>query len=211
MAREPFGTTSVASKLLNAFTAKGVDISDVTFPRPMQPSKALDPIAVTLLGMVMAKRLVQPLKAFAPIAVTLLGIETDNRLVQSEKASSPIDVNWSPNMTEVMPPQPRKAFAPIVVTLFGITVFLQPAISVFVSVLIIALQLSRESKAVFSMSTTIDSRALQPSNSPPPILVTLLGIIMDERLLQPLKAPLSIFVTLLGIVTEERFEQPLKA
>ena len=46
--------------------------------------------------------------------------------------------------------QPENAPSPMVVTLLGIIEFLQPKSNVFVAVKIIALQLSRESKYVFS-------------------------------------------------------------
>ena len=46
-----------------------------------------------------------------------------------------------------------------------------------------------------------DVRPLQSVKAPPPILVTLLGIVMEVRPLQPLKAAAPILVTLLGIVS----------
>ena len=46
---------------------------------------------------------------------------------------------------DVKPLQLEKALSPMLVMLLGMTVFLHPAISVFVSVSIIALQFSRES------------------------------------------------------------------
>ena len=41
--------------------------------------------------------------------------------------------------------------------------------------------------------------------APPPIVVTLLGIVIEERLVHPEKAPLPILVMLFGMVIEERF------
>ena len=63
----------------------------------MQPEKALYPIIVTLLGILMEVRLVQPLKAPYSMLVTLLGISM-----------------------EVSPVQPSKAEISILVTLLGI-------------------------------------------------------------------------------------------
>ena len=48
----------------------------------MQDVKALSPILVTLLGIVMEVRLVQFLKTLSPILVTLLGMVTEVRAVQ---------------------------------------------------------------------------------------------------------------------------------
>ena len=74
----------------------------------------------------------QPLKAEAPIDVTLLGM-----------------------VMEVRPVQPLKAPTPIDVTLLGIVDFLQPTINEFVSLTMIALQLSRESYLELSLDTVI--------------------------------------------------------
>ena len=46
----------------------------VTDVRPLQPSKAHQPMLVTLSGMVIDVRPPQPEKAYAPIVVTLLGM-----------------------------------------------------------------------------------------------------------------------------------------
>lgn len=45
---------------------------------------------------------------------------------------------------------------------------------------------------------------LQRAKASPPMLVTLLGIVMEEREVQPLNASAPILVTLLGIVIEVR-------
>jgi len=55
---------------------------NVTLVRLVQPSKALPPILVTLLGMVMLVRLVQLEKALVPMVVTLVGMVTLLRLAQ---------------------------------------------------------------------------------------------------------------------------------
>ena len=62
---------------------------------------------------------------------------------QYSNAPSPILVTEFGMVIEVKPEQPENAAFPILVTEFGVIVFLHPAISVFVLVSIIALQLSR--------------------------------------------------------------------
>ena len=70
----------------------------------------------------------------------------------------------------------------MVVTLLGITVFLQPAIKVFVAVSIMALQSLRESYFAFSDSTIMEERLEQPSTTRTSIVFTLLGIFIEVRL-----------------------------
>ena len=65
----------------------------------------------------------------------------------------------------VKPVQPENADSPMLVTLSGITVFLQPDISLFVAVSIIALQLFLLSYTVLFSSTTILVKPVQPSNA----------------------------------------------
>ena len=77
--------------------------------------------------------------------VTLLGMVTEVSALQLKKAISPMLVTLFGMVTEVGPLQPEKALEPMDVTLVGIIVFLQPAISLLVTVSIMALQLSRES------------------------------------------------------------------
>jgi hypothetical protein len=48
---------------------------------------------------------------------------------------------------------------------------------------------------------------VQPSNTPKPMLITLLGIVIDVRPVQFLKATPPISITLLGMVIEVRPEQ----
>ena len=91
------------------------------------------------------------------------------------------------------------------------TVFLQPATSVLVSVSMTALQFSRESYTVFPLSTDIAAKALQPSKTSIPIDVTLLGMVTDVRPVQKLKASLPIDFTLLGMVNDFRPVQFSKA
>ena len=90
-------------------------------------------------------------------------------------------------------------------------VFLQPASKVFVAVSIIALQLSLESYLELPLSTTIDSKPLQPEKALPRIEVTELGMVTLVKPLQSSKALSPIEVTELGMVTLVKPLQPLKA
>ena len=142
-------------------------------------------MSVTLFGMVIEVRLLQPVKAKLPILVTLLGIVIEVRLLQ-----------------------PEKAVNPMLVTLCGMIVFLQPLNRVFEAVIMIALQLSRESNTVLPDSTTIEVRLLQPKKILWLMLVTLFGMVIDVKLLQFSMALLPMLVTPCGMVTEVRLEQP---
>jgi hypothetical protein len=99
----------------------------------------------------------------------------------------------------------------MVVIVLGIVVVLHPAINLLSLVWIIALQLSRESKTVLPLSTSILVKALQPWKIPSPIDATELGMTMEERLLQLMKAEVPIDVTELGMMIDERLLQPLNA
>ena len=92
---------------------------------------------------------------------TLLPMVTEVRLEQEERASMPMDVTLLGIVTEVRPVQYRNAPLPRDVTLLGMTVFLQPAINVLDDVLMMALQLSRESYFALPVSTMIEVRPLQ--------------------------------------------------
>jgi hypothetical protein len=70
----------------------------------------------------------------------------------------------------------------------GMTVFWQPRTSTLSAVLMIALQLSRESYTVFPLSTAMEVRPLQPWKASSPMLVTELGMIV---FLQPTISSLS--------------------
>ncbi len=98
--------------------------------------------------------------------------------------------------------QPLKASLPIAVTERGMTVLLQPAINSFVEVLIIALQLFRESYTLLFGSTLIAFRLEQPAKAPSPIFVTELGTIIVVSIEQPMNAFSLIVVIELGIVTD---------
>jgi hypothetical protein len=69
-----------------------------------------------------------------------------------------------------------KAPLPMDVTELGITELLNPATSVLEAVSMIALQLSRESNVVFSLSTVTLVTPLQPAKAWRPIVFTELGI-----------------------------------
>ena len=103
--------------------------------------------------------------------------------LQLAKAQLPMEVTELGMVTLVKPLQPLKALSPIEVTELGMVVFLQPASKVFVAVSIIALQLSLESYLELPLSTTIDSKLVQPLNIKLPIEVTELGM---ETLVKPL-------------------------
>jgi len=90
------------------------------------------------------------------------------------------------------------------VTLLGIIVFLHPAINLFVSVWIMALQLLRESYTLFPRSTLIEVKPLHPKKTLSSINVTLLGMVIDVKPLQPAKAQNPMLITLLGMVMEVR-------
>ena len=74
-------------------------------------------------------------------------------------------VTLLPMVMEVKLVQLENAELPMLVTLLGITVVLNPAISSFLAVSIIALQLSRESYTLFSESTCIVFKLEQPEYS----------------------------------------------
>ena len=140
-------------------------LDNVTEIRPLHHIKAESPMAATLLGIVKEANPEQELKAELPIDLTLPGIDNEAKPVQNSKAELPIKF-----------------------TVFGITVFLQPEISVFVEVSMMALQLFRESYVVLPESTMIVCRLVQELKTHLPILVTLRGIVMEDKLMQPLKA-----------------------
>ena len=79
--------------------------------------------------------------------------------------------------------QPQNALSPILITLLGMKVFLHPTISSLEEVLMIALQLSRESYTGFPLSTTIEFKLLQSENARYPMLVTLFGMATEFKLL----------------------------
>ena len=96
------------------------------------------------------------------------------------------------------------------VTLVGIIVLSHPAINVLSSVLIIALQFSRESYTELLSSTRIDTSSWQPSKAPWPMLVTDDGIVIDVSFSQEEKALLPILVTVDGIVIDRSPLHPEK-
>ena len=104
-----------------------------------------------------------------------------------------------------------KARSAIFVTDSGIIVDLKPAIRVFVSVSIMALQPSRESYLGLSSATTILSSDAQPRKTVDISSVTNLGITMLLSEVQPSKAESPILVTDSGIVILSSEAQPEKA
>ena len=118
------------------------------------------------------------------MVVTLAGIVMEVRSVHSWNAPSLIVVTLLGISMLVKPEQPEKALSPMVVTLLGMIVLRQANISVFVSVSIIPLQLSRESYFGFFDSTLMEVRPVQPEKAEPSMLVTLAGMVMEVRLVQ---------------------------
>ena len=84
----------------------------------------------------------QPMNASFPILVTELGIEIEVRFER-----------------------PLNASFPILVTELGMMVDWHPTISILEAVSIMALQFSRESYFVFSLSTTMEVREEQYENA----------------------------------------------
>ena len=87
-------------------------------------------------------------------------------------------------VTDVSLLQRENALSPMAVTELGIMVFWHPIISSFVDVLIIALQLLRESYVLLLDSTTIFSSTPNWNKSSPEIDVTL-SPITSVNILQP--------------------------
>ena len=113
---------------------------------------------VTLSGIVMLIRLVQPSKAQFPMLVTLSGIVMLVRLVQPEKTETPILTTPSGMVTS--PPIEPKAIATI----------LPESI--------------KNNPSELAYLPLNDTREVHPANTPSPMLVTLLGIVMLVRLVQ---------------------------
>ena len=130
---------------------------------------------------------------------------------QPLNAYSPIEVTPSGMTMNSNEEQPLNAYPPIEVTLLGMTVDPQTISSSLVAVLMIALQLSRESYTGLSGLTTIDSNEEQPLNASYPTEVTLSGITIDSNEEQPMNALYPIEVTLSGITIDSNEEQPLNA
>ena len=105
----------------------------------------------------------------------------------------------------------RNALAPIVVTSCGTIVVEQPTISVLLAVLMMALQLFRESYTEFPSATFKDFRLVQQTNAFSPILSTLAGMARDSKLLQLANASSSITFNDSERTIERRLLQSLKA
>lgn len=130
---------------------------------------------------------------------------------QQAKAYSPIDVTEFGMVKEVNPEQYSKASSPIEVTELGMVVFLQPTINLFVDVLIIALQLSRESYVSLFLSTTNEVSPEHPEKAQQPMEMTELGMVMEVNPEQHSKACSPMEMTELGIVMDSSIEHSAKA
>ena len=110
------------------------------------------------------------------MVVTLFGISIEVKPEQPAKAAKPIVVILLGISIEVMPVVPSKAAYPIAVTELGISVFLHAVMIVLLFVLMIALQLSRESYTGLSLATIIDVKLGHSPKTSRPIEVTFFGI-----------------------------------
>lgn len=123
----------------------------------------------------------------------------------------PIDKTEFGIVMDVSLGQPKNAAILIFVTELGMMVFLQPVISLFVAVSMIALQLSLESYLLLFGATARLASFEQRKKAFSPIAVTELGIVMDSSLEHPKKAHSPIVVTNSGIVMDIREQQPKNA
>jgi len=196
--------------------------------RPVQPMKASFPILVTELGMTVAA---QPIiKLFASVSMVFVSVSmmalqlsresyvlfpSDTsmlvRPMQPSKEPLPIFVTDLGMTMLVRLTKFTKALLPISVTESGIIVLAQPAINLFVSVSMMALQLLRESYVLFPSDTIILVRLEQPVKAQEPIFVTRSGMTMLFKSVQPLKASIPILVTESGMTMLVRLLRPLKA
>ena len=139
---------------------------------------------VTELGRVMEVREVQPLNAEPPMLVTELGMVMEVREEQSSNAQPPMLVTELGMVTEVREEQPLNAWSPMLVTELGMVVDWHPAIRVLEAVSIMALQFSRESYIVLPLSTTMEVREVQLSNTSLVISFTEAGMMIEVREVQ---------------------------
>jgi len=111
-------------------------------------------------------------------------------------------------------PLPAKAHSPMMVTLLGIV----KEVSVFPAGYVCKTKVLpfpnnmplSEIYALFPVATFIAVSFSQLEKAPPPMLVTLFGIVTLARLVQPEKVHCPMLVTLFGIVTLVRLVQPEK-
>ncbi|MCI6294718.1 MAG: hypothetical protein MR605_03035 [Bacteroidales bacterium] len=134
----------------------------------------------------------------------------DVREEQYAKLLSPKLVTDVGIVIEVREEQPQKQPSSKLVTEEGIIVFIHPETMVLLSVLIIALQFSRESYKGLLSSTVIDVRAEHPKKHPSPNFVTDDGMVIDVREEQLKKHDNPKLVTDVGIMIDVREEQPQK-
>ena len=127
----------------------------------------------------------------------LLSTFIDDKPLQPRNTNSPMLVTLSGIVIDVKPMQPSNADIPMLVTLpsVGITLFLQPAIKVLLTVSI--KQFPVLWYTVFPFETVIDAKFIQEGNaeSPSPMLVTLSGIVIVVNTLQLQNAPCPMLVT----------------
>ena len=178
--------------------------------RDEQEENTLFPIEVTLFGSVIDVRDEHEENALFPIEVTLFDNVIDDRDEHEENALFPIEVTLFGNVIEVIFFIPRHKFE-------GICFTLSPKLNDVICPEIslkgwkIADPTRSEKSSQFFAFHCIDVRDVQPENAPPPIEVTLLGIMIDVSDLQPENAPPPIEVTLLGIMIDVSDLQPENA
>ena len=203
-------TVSRAVHSVNAFvpivvTELGISIDF----KAVQLQNALLFIVVTELGISIDFKAVQKVNASTPIVMTELGISIEVKALQPEKDELPILVTEL-GIVILVNVQLRNAYAPMLVTLVGITEFLHPEIKVLVSVLMMALQLSRLSYTVLPCSTLMVVRFGHASKAVATMSVTEAGMVM---LVKPerAKAKFPMLSTFSGITMSVRFGQPENA
>ena len=116
----PKNETLIAGDDLPNVVAVADDI--ITYNKFEQFKKALEPILVTELGIVIDGRLVHPLNALSLIVVTELGIVIDIKLEQLINALEPILVTEFGIIIDGKLEHPLNALEPILVSEFGIVI-----------------------------------------------------------------------------------------
>ena len=163
----------------------GLSAATTKLSSPMHPEKHHPPTLVMDLGMVMDVKPLQNWKQPSPKLVTDSGMMTDVKPLQNSKQPLPKLVTDLGTVTDVKLKQREKQYSPKLVTELGIVLFLQPTISLFVAVSMIALQFSLESYIGLSAATIKLSRPLQLKKHFSPTLMTEFGMVIDVKPLQP--------------------------
>ena len=118
-------------------------------------------------------------------------------------------------VTDVRPEQLLKALSPMLVTLLGISILVKPVhpekappaiLSTPSGIMYVPEYEGGKYAKTWEVYTGV-VRFVQPEKAEPPMLVTLLGIVILVRSVQPEKALRPMLVTLLGIVTDVKLEQ----